>query len=386
MRHVVLAGVSCLLALGWWTSQINYARAQTPTVPGSAGPAHYPTGDCWIDSATGKRVSTRPYGTGFGPLTDPNHAHNDTTGQNYNQEPNGNWIDSQTGQSVDTRPDTGPQSSPLTDPNRAHNQTTGQNYVRVPCPPPATASNATASPTPAPVPRPPIGEAGLDFAHFSPSAGASGDQFGLSGSALFPTGNLSLLLNGSYHNTTVGGLRTANWTLGVTPFLVNGLRLRLGPSVCYQSNSAGSSSIPTYNYGFYGESYTDKQFTLGAKAGGFSSSSGGSSGWYSGIGTTYYPNPNFGLSAGIDYNRVTTFGGSSETDYSLGLESQLSRKSPASLYLRTTYGAFTGFSVTKVNAGLNFHFNGGGVNTLADSQRTGVPATPQCMTALRFQF
>ncbi len=148
LHRVILAGLSsCLLALAFGASQPASAQGQATV-------HEY----CWIDSATGKRVPTKPAGI-YGQLMDPNHAYNSTTGQNFNQQPDGTWVDSATGQPVDTMPES--VTDPvLPDPAHAHNTATGQNFVRVPCPPP-TAAGATSSEKEKPKEQPERKEAGL---------------------------------------------------------------------------------------------------------------------------------------------------------------------------------------------------------------------------------
>ena len=92
---------------------------------------------------------------------DSGHAHNPRTGTNFNQDASGNWIDSATGRLVSTVPIgilNGFEQVEARDSGHAHNPRTGQNFVRVPCPrpnantPPFRLVRPSNPPTPSPIP------------------------------------------------------------------------------------------------------------------------------------------------------------------------------------------------------------------------------------------
>ena len=241
------------------------------------------------------------------------------------------------------------------------------------------------------------GRLSLDYAHFSPSSGSDGNQWGFSGTGLFPLGkNFGLNLDLGYHNVSSTGASLDNWTVnGSLAWLQKDWRI--GPSFGYQSNSVGSFSTSTYNYGLFADYFASPSWTLSGKGGGFSSSPG-SDGYYLGGQLKGYLNPDFALSGSIDYTRFTRFGGSSETDYTFAGEYLFWDDEdeddddcwwpPSSIYGGYTYSGFAPgkFYVNSFFIGLKLYTNGNGADSLVDRQRTGTLDNWNNFAALSLKF
>ncbi len=375
------------------------------------------TGACpyWIDAATGQRVNTYP--AGFRPgLDDPDHFYRPGTsdgtvpGKNFVRTSDGSWIDAATGQRVNTYP-AGFRPG-LDDPDHFYRPGTsdgtvpGKNFVNIPCPPPTQASTGNPPPPPVRTPtysglgiNPPpssyfgapfglsSGTFGFDYAHFSPSSGSDGNQYGLSGSGLFALGdNFGLNLDAGYHNVSSSGPNLSNWTASGA-LVWQGADWRLGPNFGFQSNSKGSFSSNTYNYGAYADYFVSPAITLSGKGGGFSSNPG-SGGYYLGGALKGYVNPDFAIDGAIDYTRFTSFGGSSETDFTIRSEWLVSESTPVSVFGGYTYSGFSpgSFNVSTVFVGIKLYTNGNGATTLVDRQRTGTLGWSSAFMPLSLRF
>ncbi len=350
--------------------------------PAHAQTAASSTGDCpyWIDELTGEHVPTGPYGWtplgGHDPVTSPN----------------------------------------------------GRHFVYVPCPPPTPPPTP---PAPPPPPTPPVRTAtysGLginpppafqvgsanfrsalvtvDYANFSPSAGANENQYGfstgiltnpfsgdtggtnpmilndnLSPADVFPAqgGGIAapaLELTAAYHHATSTGFNTDLWNTGGS-LVWFAPQWRFGPAFGYQSSSTSGFSSHTWNYGGFAEWFACDSVTAFAKGGGFSGN-GTSDGFYLGGSGKWYATPDFAFNGGIDYTRWTSFGGSDELDYTIGGEYLFSETTPVSLFAGYTRSDYSGsYHVDTVFVGLRFYVNGEGVTALVDRQRTGEPAPHQ---------
>lgn len=95
------------------------------------------------------------------------------------------------------------------------------------------------------------------------------------------------------------------------------------------------------------------------------------------------------VNGGIEYTKFTRLRGSSETDYSVGVEYLFSGSAPLSVFGRYSYSAFSpgNFNVNTVTVGLKLYFDAKGATTLVDRQRTGTldPFSP-LVTAVQFKF
>lgn len=241
----------------------------------------------------------------------------------------------------------------------------------------------------------------VDYANFSPSAGANENQYGTAIGVLTnpfsgDTGGTNpLILNdnmtpvdvvpaqgggieapllefdASYHHSSTTGSSSNNWTAG-TALIWNQLGWRFGPVFGFQSSSTGSFSAQTYNYGAFAEWFAAPNVTVFAKGGGFSGDFS-NDGYYLGGLAKYYGSPDFALNGGIDYTHYTSFGGFDETDYSIGGEYLFSETTPISFFGGYTYSDYSySYHVSQVFVGLRFYLNGAGVSTLLDRQRTGL--------------
>ncbi|MDE2133485.1 MAG: hypothetical protein KGJ49_02685 [Alphaproteobacteria bacterium] len=231
------------------------------------------------------------------------------------------------------------------------------------------------------------GTLGVDYAHFNPSSGSDGNQYGLSGSGLFALGdNFGLNLDAGYHNVSRTGPNLSNWTASGA-LVWQRADWRLGPNFGFQSNSQGSFSSNTYNYGAYADYFASQSFTFSAKGGGFSSNPG-SDGYYLGGALKGYVNPDFAIDGAIDYTRFTSFGGSSETDFTIRSEWLISETTPLSIFGGYTYSGFSpgSFNVNTVFVGIKLYTNGNGATTLVDRQRTGTLGWSATFAPLSLRF
>jgi hypothetical protein len=99
----------------------------------------------------------------------------------------------------------------------------------------------------------------------------------------------------------------------------------------------------------------------------------GADGYYAGGAVKAYVTPDFAVNGGIDYTRYNQFGGSNETDYTVGAEYLLSEKAPMSLNAGYTHSEFSGGAHSDtVFVGLRLYADGPNVSTLTDHQRSGL--------------
>ncbi|HUK08864.1 MAG TPA: hypothetical protein VLX09_13410 [Stellaceae bacterium] len=287
---------------------------------------------------------------------------------------------------------------------------------------PAQPPPATPTPAPSPTPAPPPSGSGqtgvsfsdpftfftaaqldLDYANFSPSVGANGNQWGGGGSAILGLApNFGLQLDGGYHNISSTGPHTDDWTAGVTGlWMIPDTGLRVGPSFGYQRNNTGTFGTDTKMYGgfadfssyFYETAHPPRalenslQWEVNAKFGGLHSSNE-VSGFYGGGGGNLYPIPNLRLYGDFDYTKTSTpFASAHENDYSFGGE-YLFPAVPISVYGGFTRSAFEPgtFHVNAVMVGFKFYWNGNGAQTLVDRQSTGTLPFSPISTAIGFKF
>jgi len=260
--------------------------------------------------------------------------------------------------------------------------------------PPPASTGTWINPAPTPFLNSPFGlSAGtlsLDYARFIPSVGTDGNQFGGNGAGLWMfSDNLGLNTDFGYHNITRALAPHLGNTTADAALVWRGPDFRLGPSFGYQGNAqAAGLSTKTYNYGGYGDYFASPIFTFSGKGGSFNTRPG-SAGYYFGGLAKAYPDPNFVFNGGIDYTKFTRLRGSSETDYSAGVEYLFSGSAPLSVFGRYSYSAFSpgNFNVNTVTVGLKLHFNANGATTLVDRERTGTldPFSP-LVTAVQFKF
>jgi hypothetical protein len=265
-----------------------------------------------------------------------------------------------------------------------------------PCPGPET------TPPPAPIkpqPTPPqgayfgnplglsAGTLGVDYADFSPSSGSDGNQWGLSGSGLFALGdNFGLNLDVGYHNVSGTGPSLDNVAASGT-LLLQQPDGRIGLTLGFQSNSQGSYSSNTYNYGLVGDYFVSPEITLSGKGGGFSSDPG-SDGYYLGGALTGYANPDLAINGAIDYTRFTKFGGSNETDFTIKGEWLVSESTPVLVFGGYTYSALSpgSFNVGTVFVGIKLYTSRVGAVTLTAQQRNGPVGWSSAFAPLSLKF
>ncbi|MBU6472644.1 MAG: hypothetical protein KGQ94_08295, partial [Alphaproteobacteria bacterium] len=241
----------------------------------------------------------------------------------------------------------------------------------------------------------------VDYANFSPSAGANENQYGFSTGILTnpfsgDTGGTNPLrlddnitganplpaqgggiaapaleLTAAYHHATSTGFNTDLWNTGGS-LIWFAPQWRFGPAFGFQSSSSSGFSSHTWNYGGFAEWFACDSVTAFVKGGGFSGS-GTSDGFYLGGSGKWYATPDFAFNGGIDYTRWTSFGGSDEVDYTVGGEYLFSETTPVSLFAGYTRSDYSGsYHVDTVFVGLRLYVNGQGVSTLVDRQRTGL--------------
>lgn len=237
------------------------------------------------------------------------------------------------------------------------------------------------------------GTLGFDYAHFNPKFGSDGDQWGFTGSALFPLmHNVGIGINAGYDRVTSKFFDLDHWTAGASLVWQIG-DVRFGPSYGFQRNSASGFSADTHNYGGFGEYFATPWLTVGAKGGGFSSDPG-SNGYYVGGQFKGYLMPNLALTGMIDHTHFNAFGGSNENDYSINGEylfgGGLYRAPwpPISIYGGYTRSNFTpgSFHVDTFFVGIKLYTDGNGATTLVDRQRTGTLGWQTEFAALSLKF
>ena len=96
---------------------------------------------CWVNAKTGKPAADAPGGNSEVDLTDPDHAFQPSTGDNfYRDKATCRWINSKTGRPAADVP-AGHSERDLLDPTRAFQPSTGDNFYRIiPCPVKTTAA------------------------------------------------------------------------------------------------------------------------------------------------------------------------------------------------------------------------------------------------------
>lgn len=237
---------------------------------------------------------------------------------------------------------------------------------------------------------------GFDYAHFNPKSGSDGDQWGFTGSALFPfVHNFGIDIDAGYDRVTSKFFDLDHWTAGAS--IVGQIGdVRFGPTYGFQSNSASGFSVDTHNYGAYADYFVTPWLTLSAKGGGFSSDPG-SNGYYLGGQAKGYVTPNLAINGMIDHTHFNAFGGADETDYSVSGEYLVSWDDednpvfswpPISIYGGYTRSNFSpgNFHVDTFFVGLKFYTDGNGANTLIDRQRTGSLNWSSSFAALSLRF
>ena len=229
---------------------------------------------------------------------------------------------------------------------------------------------------------------GVDYAHFNPSAGGNGDQWGGSASGFFKfDSKLGLNIDLGYHNVSTAGSGPSldNWNVGAS--LVRNMDDgRFGATLAYQRSSISSFSTNATNYGLFVDYYATPAFTLSGKGGGFSISPG-SNGTYFGGSLKGYPCPNLAIGGTIDHAHFNGFGGSNETDYGLGAEYQFGGR--FSLYGGYSYSDFTpgNFHVATWSVGIKLYDDtNNGSRDLVDRQRTGTTGWSTQFAALALKF
>lgn len=406
--HIIVRWLlALLLVIAFSFGEAPKLYAQTAASTGFS-PGQIATKSCWTDVATGGHPRTGP--PGWDGMSD----HVDFGGHGWAALGDGSWVDVATGK----HPRTGP---PGWDGMSDHVTFGGRTWVRVSCPPPqqpaqinspappsspppvrtATSSALGISPPPASYFGAPFGLSagtlGFDYTHFSPSAGNNGDQWGVTGSGLFPlTSGFAINLDAGYHNVSSKGFDLDSWNIaGSLAWQLD--KWRFGPSLGYQSNSASGYSTDTYNYGAYADYFVTPRFTLSGKGGGFSSSPG-SGGYYLGGQIKGYITPNFLIGGRVDATHFSAYGGSDEDDYGIFSEYLFWDDEdeddddcwwpPTSIYGGYVYSDFSPghFHVDTVFVGIKLYTDGTGADTLVDRQRTGSLDWSSSFAPLSFRF
>lgn len=241
------------------------------------------------------------------------------------------------------------------------------------------------------------GSFGLDYANFSPSSGATGNQWGLTGTYNFALNyNLGANLTLGYHSVSGSGPTLGAWNGGASlisagnKFLDDravandfGSRLRGTFGLGWANYKSTAFSQSVVNYGANFDVLLSPSALWSAKGGGFSASNGGSSGYYLGTGLTGYVVPDYAVTARVDYTRWSASPGSNQADYTLSGEYLFSRSTPVSLYGGWTYSTFPPgtFHVNQLSGGLRLYVGGVPGQSLEQRNRTG---TPDPMTSIFF--
>lgn len=220
----------------------------------------------------------------------------------------------------------------------------------------------------------------MNFDHWSPSSGATGNQFGFDAAGLFNlkgdqtrAGAWAAQLNLSYHNVwvdTPGIPSLNNVTVGSSLIYKPSIDLRVGGTFGYNSYSQGNFNANTYNYGGLIQWWPSDRVAIDGHVGGFNTNfdngvfTGSNDGYYLGGSGTWYPLHRLAVTGGIDYYHWGQGGGSSETQYSIMLEKLFwygddddCWPPPTSAYIKYTYYDFApgNFHVNGISFGLNIY-------------------------------
>jgi hypothetical protein len=224
-----------------------------------------------------------------------------------------------------------------------------------------------------------IGANGETLINGKPASGNSGPAN--PAPAQLTDGSASPLIDLSvnYGHQSVSHFDTTSWAIGLAPVWYTEF-WRFGPAVGFQTSDTSGFTTDTWNYGAFAEAVLSPVFTASARGGWFSISHG-SDGYYLGGGLRAFVIPDLLLNGAVDYTHYDAFGGSDETDYTLGAEYLISRTTPISIYggyVRSEFGH--GFSSDTWFLGIKLYDNqptGLGVDSLAYRQHTGVPGPHQ---------